>query len=76
MTLSTLLIIPNIEYANMAHPNMEDAHVAFLTRPDGDFPDQNIIITSGPRAQALAQILLEKLLEIDINVNVDLHRYR
>ena len=32
--------------------------------------------TSGPRAQALAQTLLEKLLEIDINVDVDLHRYR
>ena len=35
---------PNIEYANMAHPNMEDAHVAPLNRPDGDFPDQNIVI--------------------------------
>ena len=32
--------------------------------------------TSGPRAQALAQTLLEKLLEIDMNVDVDLHRYR
>ena len=54
MTLSTLLIIPNIEYANMAHPNMEyanmahpnmeDAHVAPLNKPDGGFPDINIII--------------------------------
>ena len=33
-------------------------------------------LTSGPRAQALAQTLLEKLLEIDINVDVGLHRYR
>ena len=28
----------------MAHPNMEDAQVALLNRPDGDFPDLNIII--------------------------------
>ena len=28
----------------MAHPNMEDAHVAPPNRPDGGFPDQNIII--------------------------------
>ena len=52
--VSTLLIIPNIEYANvahpnieyanMAHPNMEDAHVAPLNRPDGEFPNKNIIM--------------------------------
>ena len=28
----------------MAHPNMEDAHVAPLNKPDGGFPDKNIII--------------------------------
>merc|ERR1712185_57632 len=39
LTLSTLLIIPN-----MAHPNMEDAQVAPLNRPDGGFPAENIIM--------------------------------
>ena len=28
----------------MAHPNMEDAHVAPLNKPDGGFPNKNIII--------------------------------
>ena len=39
-----MLIIPSIEYASVADPNMEDAHVAPLNRPDGGFPDNNIII--------------------------------
>ena len=30
----------------MARPNMEDDHVAPLNRPDGEFPDTNIIIIS------------------------------
>ena len=43
-TVSTPLIIPNIEHANMAHPNMEDANLAPLNRLDSEFPDKNIII--------------------------------
>ena len=35
---------PNMEDANVAHPKVGDAHVAPLNRPDGDSPDQNIII--------------------------------
>ena len=35
---------PNMEDAHVAHPNLEDAHAAPLDRPDGDFPDTNIII--------------------------------
>ena len=33
-----------IDYANMAHPDMEEDHVAPLNKPDGDFPQKNIMI--------------------------------
>ena len=37
LTLSTLLMIPN-----MARPNMEDANVAPLNSPDGGFANQTV----------------------------------
>ena len=36
--------VGSVQNVQMAHPNMEDAHVAPLNRPDGDFPDTNVII--------------------------------
>ena len=41
--LSRLILnmpIWHIPILNMAHPDMEDAHVAPFNRPDGGFPDQ------------------------------------
>ena len=36
--------VHGVHNVQMAHPNMEDANVAPLNRPDGDFPDTNLII--------------------------------
>ena len=41
---ANIMAHPNMEDAHVAHPHMEDAHVALLNRPDGGFPNKNIII--------------------------------
>ena len=42
MKLSTLLIIPNIEYANMAHPNIEYANMAHPNMEDAHVAHPNM----------------------------------
>ena len=44
LTLDTLDNVKNVHNVQMAHPNVEDANVAPLNRPDDDFPDKNTII--------------------------------
>ena len=42
--VSSVNSVHSVHNVQMAHPNMEDANVAPLNRPDDDFPDTNIII--------------------------------
>ena len=42
--VSSVNSVHSVHNVQMAHPNMEDANVAPLNKPDGDFPDKNIII--------------------------------
>ena len=42
--LSSVNSVHSVHNVQMAHPNMEDANVAPLNRPDDDFPSKNTII--------------------------------